>query len=129
MVDRDSHLAALVKEALAQEHCAQQTPQFQHVWTRACAHASPRGHELRVAADACTTASVLAVLLAFGVGLWDMWPEDARETDLRALMTDLAANVRWSAPSDQLLAVSDRRFVAELPDIPMVDTSPEEWNL
>ena len=76
-----------------------------------------------------SVATALAVLMAVGVGIHGLRPDSTADRASAALMRELAANVSWRAPSDHLPGLADRSLIAELPEIPMVDTSPEEFHL
>jgi hypothetical protein len=129
MADLDAKLSVLVSTALAQGERTLEAPEFQHIWTRARAIMTAPRRESRGAAFAWTASTAIAVLLAVGIGIHGLRQANDREAATQALMSELAASLYWQSPSDRLPGLSDRGFLTELPNIPMVDTSPEEWVL
>lgn len=129
MTEHDARLGAILRDALSGADHAEAAPVFQHVWARARSAAASPTQGLPATSRLWTVASVFALLLALGIGLRDLGRNHERELATGALMANLSANLHWHAPSDQLLSVGDTRVLFELPDIPLVDTSPKELNL
>ena len=129
MTDHDSRLQMLVNAALAGEERGRDIPEFKDLWARARESAPSRVHTSAWPSQVWTAATAAAVLLAIGIGIHGLYETRTGGAATEALMAELARNVSWQAPSDRLSGLDDRRFVAELPDIPMVDTSLEGWDL
>jgi hypothetical protein len=129
MSERDEKHAAFLCDTMAANDRAATAPEFQHLWTRAQADAFSPTRAVPASSRLWTVASVFAVLLAVAIGMRDLGRNHERELATRALMAELSASLYWRAPSDQLLTSGDARFLSELPEIPMVDTSPKELNL
>ncbi len=133
MSERNRQQAAFLRATMAAHERMETSPAFQHLWLRAQADALSPARTLPASSPLWTVASVFAVLLAVAIGMRDLGRNHERELATRALMADLSANLHWRAPSDQLLttgpSMGNSRFLSELPEIPMVDTSPKELNL